>query len=151
MRLRTYVTPPIAGGYVVECDLRGSAKKKRFKADMGVINSRYRMMAMGVKKKLRIESWAAIPRVRFDVPFNYDADTWYTMKFAVELDGNQARLRGKIWPRGEAEPTDWMIDEVDPCPNREGSAGLYCYSTNTTSKSDGPDTYYDNLKVYRHE
>lgn len=151
MRLRSYVGPPVEGGYTVQCDLMGRAKKKRFKADMGLINSRYRLIAMGVAKKLRVESWSPLPRIRHDVKFNYDPDKWYTMKFEVRPDGDRAHLRGKIWPRDEDEPAEWLIDVVDSCPNTEGSPGLYAYSTNTTSKSDGPENYYDNFKVTNNE
>ncbi|NOX57691.1 MAG: PQQ-binding-like beta-propeller repeat protein [Planctomycetes bacterium] len=151
MRLRAYAGPPIEGGYTVQCDVMGRAKKKRFKPDMGLINSRYRLVALGNAKKLRVESWAPMPRVRHDVKFEYKPDVWYTMKFQVEPAGGKAHLRGRIWPRGEAEPEAWLIDVVDSCPNTEGSPGLYAYSANTTSKSDGPENYYDNFKVMNNE
>jgi outer membrane protein assembly factor BamB len=151
MRLRSYVGPSIEGGYTLQCDVMGQAKNKRFKPDIGLINSRYRMIAMGMGSVLRVESWAPLPRVRHDEKFNYDPDKWYTMTFQVKLDGDKAHLRGKIWPRDEAEPADWLIDVVDSCPNAEGSPGIYAYSTNTTSKSDGPENYYDNFKVTNNE
>ncbi len=151
MRLRSYVGPSIEGGYTVQCDLMGQAKKKRFKPDMGLINSRYRMIAMGMGDVLRVESWSPLPRIRHDVKFKYDPDKWYTLKFEVKPDGDKAHLRGKIWPRDEAEPSEWLIDVVDSSPNTEGSPGIYAYSTNTTSKSDGPENYYDNFKVTNNE
>jgi len=149
MRLMTFVTMPLEAGYTVECDMASQAKKGRFKPDMGLVNARYQLVAMGMGKVLRVETWTAQPRLRVDLPFEFEPDKWYTMKFSVKLEGEQARLLGKIWPRGEEEPGAWMIDVVDPCPNREGSAGLYCYSAGTTASSDGPETYFDNLKVYR--
>ena len=151
MRLRTYVTPSIKGGYTVQCDMLSMAKKKRFKPDMGLINSRYRMIAVGMGKKLRIESWSPVPRLRHEVPFTYDPDKWYTMKFEVKHEAGNAVVRGKIWPRDENEPDAWTIQVDDPCPNPEGSAGLYAYSAGTTSKSDGPETFFDNLTVERNE
>jgi hypothetical protein len=36
---------------------------------------------------------------------------------------------------------------VDPSPNREGSAGIYGYSTGTTSKSKGTEIFYDNILI----
>jgi len=149
MRLKTYMTMPLETGYTVQCDLLSQAKKGRIKPDMGLVNARYDLVAVGMSKVLRVESWSAIPRLRVEVPFVYEPDTWYTMKFTVKPEGEQARLLGKIWPRDGAEPADWMIDTLDPCPNREGSAGLYAYSVGTTTKSDGPETYFDNVKVYR--
>lgn len=151
MRLRTYLTPPIEGGYTVQCDMLGTPKGKRFKADMGLINSRYRMVALGMGRKLRIESWSPLPRLRHEVPFTFNVNKWYTMKFEVRLEGDHAVCRGKVWPREESEPEAWMIEVQDPTPNREGSAGLYAYSTNTTAKADGPEVYYDNLKVTPNE
>lgn len=149
MRFMGFVTMPIAAGYTVECDMSSQAKKGRLKPDMGLVNARYQLTAMGMSKMLRVDTWSAQPRLRVEVPFEYEADKWYTMKFTVRLEGDQARLLGKVWPRDEQEPDGWMIDTVDPCPNREGSAGLYAYSNGTTPKSDGPETFFDNLKVYR--
>ncbi len=151
MRLRTYATQPIAGGYITQCDMLGTPKK-RFKPDMGLINSRYRMVMMG-RNKLRIESWSPLPRFVHDVPFKWDPNKWYTMKFEIKLEGKhgnmEAVVRGKVWLKDSKEPEEWMIEARDPCPNTEGSAGLYAYSTNTTSKTKGPEVLYDNFQVYR--
>lgn len=151
MRLRTYLTPPIEGGCTVLCDMLGTPKGKRFKPDMGVINTRYRCIAVGMSNTLRIESWSPLPRLREEVPFEFDVNKWYTLKFEVRPDGDNAICRAKIWPRDEDEPADWMIEVTDPSPNREGAVGLYAYSTNTTAKADGPEVYYDNLKVTPNE
>ena len=149
MRLRAYATPPIKGGYTVQADLLGKLARKRFKPDMGLINSRYRFIMMGMRKKLRIETWSPLPRLRHDVAFPWDPESWYRAKFSVKLEGDQARVRAKVWPRGEAEPEAWSIEVVDPHPNREGSAGIYGYSVGTTSKSDGPEILFDNFKVMK--
>jgi hypothetical protein len=102
-------------------------------------------------KALRLETWGAEPRIRREVPFEFSPNTWYSMKLDVVVEEEQARVRGKVWPRGEAEPPDWMIEVVDQTPNREGAVGLYAYSPGTTPKSDGPEVYFDNLKVTPHE
>ncbi len=149
MRLRCYATPSIAGGYTVAADLLGTPKK-RFKPDMGLINSRYRMIVMG-RNKIRIESWSPMPRFRHDVRFSWKTEQWYRVKFQVKLEGDHAIVRGKVWLRDSEEPSDWMIEAVDAYPNREGSAGVYAYSTNTTAKSDGPEVFYDNFQVTRND
>ena len=77
MRLRAYATPPIAGGYTVQADLLGKLARKRFKPDMGLINSRYRFIMMGMRKKLRIETWSPLPRLRQDVSFPWEPESWY--------------------------------------------------------------------------
>lgn len=151
MRISANVTLPIEGGYTTTCDMMGTPKGKRFKPDLGLMNSRYRCSILGMSNELRIESWSPLPRVRKDVPFQFEVDKWYTMKFEVRLEGDKALCRGKVWPRGEEEPADWMIEVEDPSPNREGSVGLYAYSPGTTAKSDGPEVYYDNLKVTPNE
>ena len=151
MRLRAYATPPIAGGYTVEVDLLGKLARKRFKPDMGLINSRYRFIMMGMRKRLRIETWSPLPRLRHDVAFPWEPEVWYRAKFSVLLEGDQARVRAKVWPREEPEPAAWSIEVLDPHPNREGSAGLYGYSVGTTSKSDGPEILFDNFKVVKND
>ena len=62
------------------------------------------------------------------------------MKVRVEntADG-KARVRGKVWPRGSAEPNQWTIEKLDPIPNLQGSPGFFAYAHN--------EIYYDNIKV----
>jgi outer membrane protein assembly factor BamB len=169
MRLRTYTTMPIEGGYVTQCDMMSRKLTKNqwvsYKPEMGLINSRYRFIMLGAEDILRIESWSPVPRLRQDVPFVYEPDVWYTVKFEVKLEASHAATeprshegspaialcRAKVWKRGEAEPDGWTIEIADPFPNTEGSAGLYAYSTGTTTGSDGPETFFDNFKVYRDE
>ena len=160
MRLRTYFTPVLPVGYTVQCDMKSEkrdARRRSYMADMGLINTRYRVIMLGADKqrgrttKLRIESWSPVPRLRKDVEFDWEPDTWYTVRFEVKIAAEEALCRAKVWPRGDPEPAAWSIVVTDPFPNVEGSAGLYCYSAGTTSKSDGPATYFDNLKVYRDE
>ncbi len=151
MRLRGYATPPIEGGYTVQADLLGMLARGRFRPDMGLINSRYRLILMGMGKKLRIETWAPLPRLRKDVVFPWLANQWYRVKFDVRLIQGEVLIRAKVWLRDEGEPSTWNIEVTDPYPNREGSAGIYGYSTGTTSGSDGPEIFYDNLLVMRNE
>ncbi len=151
MRIRGYFMPPIAGGYTVEADLLGTIARERFKPDLGLINSRYRLLVLGMQGKLRIDSWDPLPRIQEDVPFIFEPHRWYRMKFQVEVAEAKANVRGKMWPRDEPEPKTWTIELTDNYPNREGSPGIYGYSPGTTSKSDGPEIFYDNLEVTRNE
>jgi hypothetical protein len=73
--------------------------------------------------------------------FKWDPDKWYRMKFYVGVTSGKAQLRVKVWPRDEAEPSDWTLEAEDPQPNLEGSAGIYAYSM--------APIYYDNIKIYR--
>ncbi len=150
MRLRGYATPPIEGGYTVQVDVLATEKKTkalRYQADAGAINSRYRMFLMGREQVLRLETWAAIPRLRMDVPFKWKPETWYTLRLDVKLEEGKAMLRGKVWPRGTKEPNVWQIETTDTHPNTDGSAGVYGYSHGTRPKRDGTEIFYDNFKV----
>jgi hypothetical protein len=35
------------------------------------------------------------------------------------------RARGKVWPRGQAEPDAWTIERIDPIGSLHGSPGIY--------------------------
>ncbi len=156
MRMRAYMTPPIAGGYTIAADMMSTLKPPTTKADIGLINSRYRLLLMGELNLLRIDSWDTMPRVLHDVPLNWKEGIWHRMKFQVQLadksgGGQEAHLRGKVWATDEPEPKDWMIEFTDPYPNTEGSPGPYAYSNGTTPKSKGAEVYFDNIEVTNNE
>lgn len=153
MRMEVYTNPPIRTGYTVQCDMMGQPRQKgrKVRPDMGLINARYCMRLMGQDNLLRLETWSPIPRLRVDVPWEWKTDVWYTAKFTVDLVGDEARVRAKVWPRGEEEPTEWRIEMTDPSPHFEGSPGLYAYSNGTKTTKDGPPVYFDNYKVYPNE
>ncbi len=139
-RSRVYITPPLKTGYTVQADVRGEQDGRR-RGDVGLINARYRLEMYGRVKRMRVISWVPGPRFEERVDFSWDPDRWYTVKFRVDLEGDKARVRAKVWPRGEAEPESWTLDALDPQPNLEGSAGLYAYSA--------APVYYDNVQIYR--
>ncbi len=151
MRVRSYMTSPIAGGYTIEADILGTPKGERFKPDMGLVNTRYFLALMGGDQVLRFETWGAVPRIRHDVPFAWKTDTWYRMKCRVELADGKAKLLGKVWPREEKEPEKWSIEFTDPTPHSEGSPALFGYSPGTTTKSAGPEVYFDHVVVSKNE
>ncbi|MBI4717584.1 MAG: PQQ-binding-like beta-propeller repeat protein [Planctomycetes bacterium] len=147
MRVQPYLGPPVSGGYTLEADVLGTPRGEMFKPDMGLVNSRYNLSLMGGDQVLRLETWNTLPRLRKEVPFPWVTEKWYRMKFEVRLSGEQALLRGKVWPKDATEPAAWTLEATDPFPNREGSPGLYGFSPGTTVKSKGPEVFYDNLKV----
>ena len=56
-----------------------------------------------------------------------------------QKDGS-VRVRGKAWPRGETEPTAWLVEKVDTLGHKMGAPGLY---------ADAPwGAFFDNIKVY---
>ncbi len=152
-KMRAFSNPPIAGGYTVEADVLGTLAKKRFKPDMGLINSGYEMVLMGMTKELELSRWRDEPEhaLRKKLPMELKPDQWYRMKLQVVMKDGKAMIGGKVWPRGEAEPSTWTMDFEDACPNTEGSPGIFTYSNGTTDKSDGAEVYVDNYMVHGNE
>ena len=102
-------------------------------------------------RKLRLVSWAPIPRVQLDVDYAWEPDRWYSTKLSVDVEDGLGIVRGKVWPRGEPEPKNWTAVMKDPAPNRAGSPGLYAYSVGITSKSKGTEILFDNVEVFENE
>ena len=115
-------------------------KKRRAVPDMGLIANRYTLDMQGYHQQLQISSWSAMLRMAKKVPFTWQPDVWYTMKMQVKIADGKALIKGKVWPRDEAEPAEWTIAVEDPYPNESGSPGLYGYSPAAI--------YYDNLKIW---
>ncbi len=152
-RMRSFSGPPIPVGYTVRADLMATPRKGRRPAlsDMGLINSRYKLIMLGREKRLRLVSYSPIPRVQVEQPFEWNGDEWYRAKLTVDFDGVQAVVRAKVWKRGQSEPTEWMIEMIDPSPNREGSPGLYAYSKGTRPGKPGSSVFFDNYQVTRND
>ena len=148
-RMRGLSGPPIPIGYTVEADMLATAREGRIPilSDMGMVNCRYELILLGYEKQLRVVTYAPIPRLQKDVPFDWKPDTWYHGKLRVELRGDQALIRAKVWPRHTPEPEAWTAEMTDPCPHREGSPGLYAYSKGTTGSKHGSPVYFDNYQV----
>jgi RHS repeat-associated protein len=51
-------------------------------------------------------------------PFSWQADTWYSVKWAV-IWGDQTRV--KIWPTSAPEPADWLLALSGTMPTQAGS------------------------------
>jgi outer membrane protein assembly factor BamB len=95
-------------------------------SDVGLINGRYQLTIRGLSKKLRLDSWTTSDyRTHAAVDFDPVPDTWYTMKLRVVPSEAEAKVDGKIWRRGDAEPKDWTVQMVDHSPNLHGTPGLY--------------------------
>jgi outer membrane protein assembly factor BamB len=139
-RAKVLMGPANLSGYTIEADVRGT-EQRRQRGDAGVINQRYVLVLFGNSQKLELHPWQAADEMTVRVPFKWDANTWYRMKLRVDNrpDGT-AQIRGKVWPTGEAEPTEWTIEKIDKIAHREGSPGIY---------GDGiSELYFDNLSVY---
>jgi outer membrane protein assembly factor BamB len=137
-RSDVFLGPSTLSNYTIQADLRGAARGRK-RPDLGLVNSGYHMDLMGNHQKIQFRGWASELRLEKSVPFPWEPDVWYTMRFRVDQQGNKALLHGKVWRVGSPEPQEWTISAEDPQPVRQGSPGIYGYSA--------ADVYYDNLQV----
>ncbi|HKW98435.1 MAG TPA: PQQ-binding-like beta-propeller repeat protein [Bryobacteraceae bacterium] len=138
-RMRVFLGPTDWSNYTVEADVRVPEKRRQM-GDAGVTAQRYTLVLFGNNQQLELYSWQPQTASNFAVPFSWKPDTWYHLKLRVENEaGGKTRIQGKAWPAAESEPAGWLIDHVDPIPNREGSPGLFGDSTY--------GVFFDNLKV----
>jgi len=139
-RARAYFGPSDWSNYTVEADINAT-QKRRQQGDGGVIAQRYALVLYGNSQMLHLEPWQPEIKRTVTIPFAWKPDTWYRMKLQVEnLPDGKVRARGKVWLASETEPTAWMIERIDPIPNRQGAPGIF--------GSALAELYFDNLKVY---
>ncbi|HEV7682364.1 MAG TPA: PQQ-binding-like beta-propeller repeat protein [Pyrinomonadaceae bacterium] len=139
-RARAYFGPSDWSNYTVEADINAT-QKRRQQGDGGVIAQRYNLVLYGNSQMLHLEPWQPETKRTVTVPFAWKPDTWYRMKLQVEnLPDGKVRARGKVWLATETEPAAWMIERIDPIPNRQGAPGIF--------GSALAELYFDNVKVY---
>jgi hypothetical protein len=139
-RARAYMGPSDWSNYTVEADVNATTKRRQ-QGDAGVIAQRYVLTLYGNSQMLHLEPWQPETARTKSVPFAWKPDTWYRLKLQVEnLPDGKTRARGKAWPANEAEPAAWMVERIDPIPNRQGAPGIFGNGL--------ADLYFDNIKVY---
>jgi outer membrane protein assembly factor BamB len=138
-RARAFFGPTNWSNYTIEADVRATEKRRQM-GDAGVVAQRYGLVLFGNNQRLELESWQPETERTVKAPFAWKPDTWYRMKLQVEnLPDGKVRARGKAWAVGEAEPAEWLVEKIDPIPNRQGSPGIY---------ADAPfEVFFDNVKV----
>ena len=153
-RANAYITAPNSSDYTIQADVYAGEVGGKL-PDMGVVANRSTLVLEGKtdtddtgkeKRYLRVISWEARNRIDTGVEFTWKKDTWYTLKYTVEVKDGKGVLKGKVWERGQPEPKDWTITVNDPYPNAEGAAALYGYVSNVTGVPGSP-IYYDNVSV----
>jgi hypothetical protein len=146
-RTRPFFGSPSHSNYTIEADIR-SMERRRQMADVGIVAQRYELVLFGNHQRLELQPWQPETARTKKVEYNWKPDTWYVMKLEVQnLDGGQVRARGKVWPKGEAEPAAWTVERVDPIGSLKGSPGIYADAMNS-APSGGSEIFYDNIKVY---
>lgn len=144
-RSQSWMGPIDLHDYTIQAEVRGAKKVTLEGAklpDMGVIAQRYTLDMMGNHQQLQIRSWTAQLDNRFavSVPFKWEPETWYVLKFRAETDGEKAVLKGKAWKKGEPEPSEWTITGTDEVGNLQGSPGLF-------GNAGDAEITYDNITV----
>ncbi len=130
--------------YTVQADVLGVPTSGKI-PDIGLIAQRYTMDLMGDHQEIQIRSWTSqLDRFSKTVPFKWEGDTWYTMKFRAANEGGKTVLKGKVWKRGLEEPAGWTIEAVDETPNTVGSPGLF-------GNAQVAEIYVDNVSVSNNE
>lgn len=129
--------------YTISADARGARNQDQL-PDIGLTAHGYVLDLMGQSQKLQIRTWSAQLRMAQTVDFPWKEDTWYRMKFRVDLEGSGddqvAVLKGKVWPKGEDEPKEWTVTARDETPNLAASPGLY-------GNAKVAELYLDNITV----
>ena len=139
-RARAYFGPSNLSNYTVEGDVFATVRRRQ-RGDAGVIAQRYVLSITGNHQTLNLEPWQPETARSVLVPYAWKPDTWYRLKLEVaNLPDGKTRARGKVWAVGETEPTAWMIERIDPIPNRQGAPGIFGNAL--------AEIYFDNLKVY---
>jgi outer membrane protein assembly factor BamB len=139
-RARAYIGPSDWSNYTVEADVNAT-QKRRQQGDAGVIAQRYSLTLFGNSQMLHLEPWQPEIKRTKSVAFTWKPDTWYRLKLEVaNLPDGTTRARGKAWPANEPEPSAWMIERIDPIPNRQGAPGIFGNGL--------AELYFDNIKVY---
>jgi outer membrane protein assembly factor BamB len=142
-RSRAYFGPSNLSDYTIEADVQ-AAQKRRQQGDAGVIAQRYVLTLYGNSQSLHIEPWQPETVRTVKIPFAWKPDTWYHLKLRVDvLPDGKVRARGKAWAAGETEPAAWLLERIDPIPNRQGAPGVFGNGL--------AEVYFDNLKVYKNE
>lgn len=139
-RARAYMGPSDWSNYTVEADVNAT-QKRRQQGDVGVIAQRYVLSLYGNSQMLQLEPWQPETARTKSMAFAWKPDTWYRLKLQVEnLPDGKTRARGKAWPANEPEPSAWMVERIDPIPNRQGAPGVFGNGL--------AELYFDNIKVY---
>lgn len=123
-RSRSWMGPSDLHDYTVQADVRGSVVGGKM-PDIGLIAQGYALDLQGANQELQIRSWVPQLRMAKTIKFPWQPDQWYTMKFRASVEGDKAVLKGKVWPRGTAEPEQWSVTADDASPNVSGSPGLF--------------------------
>lgn len=139
-RAITFFGDPEMSSYTVQADVMTDGNR-RMKSNVGLINQRYFIYLVGNAQILEVSS--NHDRVKESVKFRWSQKKWYTIKSRVDVnkDGSGV-IRGKVWPKGEAEPSAWTIEVEHKIAHKKGAPGLIGFSPQARYS-----VYVDNINV----
>ncbi|MEK6238450.1 MAG: hypothetical protein N2C14_27345 [Planctomycetales bacterium] len=76
------------------------------------------------------------PASRLHLGGDLEPGRWYTAKFRLENQADGVKLAGKVWPRGEKEPADWLLIHTDAAPDRPLSGAVGLLATDAAADVD---------------
>lgn len=125
-RAITFIGDPSASNYTLQADVR-SEGNRRGMSNVGLINQRYIIALIGNWQQIEVSS--NHERLKVGAPFKWSPDQWYRLKTRVDVnDDGSGVIRGKAWPRDEAEPAEWTIEVPHDNANAEGAPGLFGFA-----------------------
>lgn len=149
-RSQSWMGPSDLANYTVSADVQGTVKEDQM-PDIGLIAQGYTLDLQGNAQQLQIRTWTPQLRMAQTVPFAWEPDKWYRIKFQASTEddpsapsGKVAVLRGKVWPRDAEEPAEWTVTARDESPQLTGSPGLF-------GNAQVAELYVDNLEVIPNE
>lgn len=139
-RSSTFIGAPDLTNYTMQADVMTDGNR-RVKSVVGLINQRYTISLVGNANILEVTS--NHERLKESVPFTIAANQWYTLKTRVDVaeDGSGV-IRGKAWPKGEAEPEAWTIEVKHGVAHKQGAPGIFGFSPQSQKA-----VYLDNISV----
>lgn len=76
------------------------------------------------------------------VTYQWESGVWCQVRFqALPGDGENTRIRLKLWKRAEEEPEEWLFDEIDRSTFAGGKCALWGYPY------AGTPLHFDDLKI----
>ncbi len=141
-RSRAWFGPSNLSNYTISCDVFGKRTDDQL-PDIGLVAQGYTLDMQGNSQELQIRSWDPVAPIA-RTGFKWKENTWYRMKLSAQVtkDGDRdvAIIKGKVWPRGDAEPNEWTLEGRHEFPVTAGSPGLF-------GSSKVSELYLDNLEV----
>lgn len=138
-RARVYMGQPSLSGYTVSAAVLAKSRRRQL-GNAGLVAQRYQLVLKGTHQRLEIHSWTPTEGRIMGIPFAWEADTWYSMKFRVVEDGEGIVAQGRVWPRGEEEPEDWTVEWREALPHEKGTPGIFADAVTA-------EIFFDDIRV----